>query len=438
MASYSQAISPRSSRINQSKSGRSLVCTEIGMIVLDDMLYRPELRIRAKQARPSRNKHEEKASSYTEPSNRKVFIKTRLKDGVGVLGAIDSKSNRPRSARGIPPILQSEGPTSPQPRSARNKPTLKTARSYNGSEKKNVVGEYHIIRTLGKGSQAVIKLGMHIKSGRKVAIKVMSKLSANKLQFQREALALKILKHKHIVTLEDAYESSKYLFLVLEYCPGGDLFDYVISKDGLERKECLLYYSQIVRAVMHSHKHGIIHRDIKPENILMGGNNRVVLTDFGLCGVCANEGTKTLCGSPHYASPELCKGMKYDFKSDSWSLGVLLYTMICASYPFEHRNINKLINKITQGEYVIPSRVPQDVGELISGLLVVDPSDRMPVGQIWKSRCFYMDGKNRYFYERDFEKMPSSTPVHFFLSLFVYFYIHIENYRCLSRRFQTS
>eukprot|EP00954_Amorphochlora_amoebiformis_P006454 506480-Amorphochlora_amoeboformis.AAC.1 len=195
MASYSQAISPRSSRINQSKSGRSLVCTEIGMIVLDDMLYRPELRIRAKQARPSRNKHEEKASSYTEPSNRKVFIKTRLKDGVGVLGAIDSKSNRvyhakegrkakgcesPRSARGIPPILQSEGPTSPQPRSARNKPTLKTARSYNGSEKKNVVGEYHIIRTLGKGSQAVIKLGMHIKSGRKVAIKVMSKLSANK------------------------------------------------------------------------------------------------------------------------------------------------------------------------------------------------------------------------------------------------------------------
>mmetsp|Transcript_16782 Transcript_16782/g.23505 ORF Transcript_16782/g.23505 Transcript_16782/m.23505 type:complete len:460 (-) Transcript_16782:307-1686(-) len=299
----------------------------------------------------------------------------------------------------------------PQNKTVKAKTNLKSCRSYSGTEKKNVVGDYHIFRTLGKGSQAVIKLGMHVKTGKKVAIKVMSRMSANKLQFQREALALRVINHKHVIQLKDAYESSKYLFLILEYCPGGDLFDYVINKDGLERKECLSLFSQVVRAVMHSHKLGIIHRDIKPENILLSGNGRVVLTDFGLCGVCANDGTKTLCGSPHYASPELCKGLKYDFKSDSWSLGVLLYTMMCASYPFEHKNINKLISKITLGEYSTPPCIPEDIANLIGLLLVVNPRERLPVGEIWKADCFYEKDENLYFFQEDLAPINSFLPV---------------------------
>ncbi|CAG0880114.1 unnamed protein product [Darwinula stevensoni] len=206
-----------------------------------------------------------------------------------------------------------------------------TSRTSRRSEEP-VIGKYRLLKTIGKGNFAKVKLAKHIPTGKEVAIKIIDKtqLNANSLQkLFREVRIMKILDHPNIVKLFQVIETEKTLYLVMEYASGGEVFDYLVFHGRMKEKEARAKFRQIVSAVQYCHQKKIIHRDLKAENLLLDSEMNIKIADFGF----SNEFTPgnkldTFCGSPPYAAPELFQGKKYDGPEvDVWSLGVILYTL---------------------------------------------------------------------------------------------------------------
>ncbi|NXF84681.1 MELK kinase, partial [Eubucco bourcierii] len=203
----------------------------------------------------------------------------------------------------------------------------------NGYEE--ILKYYELHETIGTGGFAKVKLARHHLTGEKVAIKIMDKLALGDdlPRVKVEIDAMKNLSHQHICQLYHVVETHRKLFMVLEYCPGGELFDYIISKDRLSEQETRTFFRQIVSAVAYVHNQGYAHRDLKPENLLIDVDHNLKLIDFGLCAKPKgglDYRLNTCCGSPAYAAPELIQGKAYiGSEADIWSMGVLLYTLLC-------------------------------------------------------------------------------------------------------------
>lgn len=146
-------------------------------------------------------------------------------------------------------------------------------------------GLYSLGKTIGAGGFAKVKIATHIASGEKVAIKIMEKsLLKNDLpRVYQEIKALQVLSHPHICQLYQVIESETHVFLVMEYCCGGELFDHIVLKEKLEEAEAKVFFRQIVAAVAYCHRLGFAHRDLKPENILLDSEQNLKIVDFGLC-----------------------------------------------------------------------------------------------------------------------------------------------------------
>ena len=128
-----------------------------------------------------------------------------------------------------------------------------------------------------------------------------------------------------------------YLYFVLEYCKGGELFDYIVKNKRLKEGEACIFFQQIINGVEYLHNQGIIHRDLKPENLLLDYKNNIKISDFGLSTFYSkNNFLQTACGTPFYAPPEMLEGLQYNGEaSDIWSCGIILYAMLCGSLPFQ-------------------------------------------------------------------------------------------------------
>ncbi|XP_075344756.1 uncharacterized protein LOC142402824 [Mycteria americana] len=144
---------------------------------------------------------------------------------------------------------------------------------------------YELTETIGTGGFAKVKRARHLLAGEKVAIKIMDKLALGDdlPRVKIEIDAMKNLRHQHICQLYHVIETSKKIFMVLEYCPGGELFDYIIAKDRLSEEEARVFFRQIVSAIAYVHSQGYAHRDLKPENLLIDEEHHLKLIDFGLC-----------------------------------------------------------------------------------------------------------------------------------------------------------
>ena len=131
-------------------------------------------------------------------------------------------------------------------------------------------------------------------------------------------------------------ESKRNLYFVMEYCKGGELFDYIVKKERLVEQEACIFFQQIINGVEYLHNQGIIHRDLKPENLLLDDNNHIKISDFGLSTFYSkNNYLQTACGTPSYAPPEMLEGQEYNGEAtDVWSCGIILYAMLCESLPF--------------------------------------------------------------------------------------------------------
>ncbi|XP_063079761.1 MAP/microtubule affinity-regulating kinase 3 isoform X2 [Engraulis encrasicolus] len=253
------------------------------------------------------------------------------------------------------------------------------------------IGNYRLLKTIGKGNFAKVKLARHILTGREVAIKIIDKTQLNPTSLQklfREVRIMKILNHPNIVKLFEVIETEKTLYLIMEYASGGEVFDYLVAHGRMKEKEARAKFRQIVSAVEYCHQKRIVHRDLKAENLLLDADMNIKIADFGF----SNEftvGSKldTFCGSPPYAAPELFQGKKYDGPEvDVWSLGVILYTLVSGSLPFDGQNLKELRERVLRGKYRIPFYMSTDCENLLKRFLVLNPTKRGTLEQIMKDR----------------------------------------------------
>ncbi|XP_047249114.1 MAP/microtubule affinity-regulating kinase 3a isoform X16 [Girardinichthys multiradiatus] len=253
------------------------------------------------------------------------------------------------------------------------------------------VGNYRLLKTIGKGNFAKVKLARHILTGREVAIKIIDKTQLNPNSLQklfREVRIMKILNHPNIVKLFEVIETERTLYLVMEYASGGEVFDYLVAHGRMKEKEARAKFRQIVSAVQYCHQKHIVHRDLKAENLLLDADMNIKIADFGF----SNEFTlgnklDTFCGSPPYAAPELFQGKKYDGPEvDVWSLGVILYTLVSGSLPFDGQNLKELRERVLRGKYRIPFYMSTDCENLLKRFLVLSPAKRGTLEQIMKDR----------------------------------------------------
>uniref|UniRef100_A0A3Q3CZT2 non-specific serine/threonine protein kinase n=2 Tax=Haplochromini TaxID=319058 RepID=A0A3Q3CZT2_HAPBU len=280
-------------------------------------------------------------------------------------------------------------PQAPPTKSASRHSLPRCRNSFTSTEEHPHIGNYRLLKTIGKGNFAKVKLARHVLTGREVRqifnLCFITFILCVLFLF-REVRIMKILNHPNIVKLFEVIETEKTLYLVMEYASGGEVFDYLVAHGRMKEKEARAKFRQIVSAVQYCHQRRIVHRDLKAENLLLDADMNIKIADFGF----SNEftvGSKldTFCGSPPYAAPELFQGKKYDGPEvDVWSLGVILYTLVSGSLPFDGQNLKELRERVLRGKYRIPFYMSTDCENLLKKLLVLNPVKRGSLEQIMK------------------------------------------------------
>lgn len=305
-----------------------------------------------------------------------------------------------------------------------------------GGWRKRTIGQWQLGITVGTGGCSTVRLVRHVVTGQVGAVKIISRKMAEQVRAQslanliaapdrslqdliaagkampppppglmREIAIMKLLDHPNIVRLYDVWENhnelsvvsyarlnaglTKNSYLVMEYVQGGELFHYVEECRGLDEKETVYIFRQIIAALLYCHRLHIHHRDLKPENILLDRENaQVKLVDFGMAAL-QPEGKQltTACGSPHYAAPEVIRSRPYDgAKADVWSCGVILYVMLTGTTPFNYdheRNLAVMYHAISQADYYMPPELSFQAKDLLRRIFVTRPEKRISMDEIW-------------------------------------------------------
>jgi serine/threonine protein kinase len=248
------------------------------------------------------------------------------------------------------------------------------------------IGKYELGKTLGTGAFSKVKHGVDCETGEVSAVKIIDKQQLAKEhmeeQLKREIAIMKHLKHENIVQLKEVLQTAKHIYIVLELVTGGELFDRIVAAKRFDEVTGRKYFQQLILAIYYCHQQGIAHRDLKPENLLLDGQDRLKISDFGLSNLQRSGGSQatllqTVCGTPNYVAPEVLKEKGYNgFTADLWSCGVILFVMLAGYLPFDDPNMNALFNKIERGEFRMAKWFSPEVKDLITKMLVVDPEKR--------------------------------------------------------------
>ena len=265
------------------------------------------------------------------------------------------------------------------------------------------IGNYLIKKTLGQGTFGKVKLGIYLPSQEKVAIKILEKDRIkgkdDEIRVKREFDMLSLFNHPNIILVVEIFENKDSYFTVMEYCEGGELFNYIVKNHRLSNDESAFFYYQLINGLEYLHTLGIVHRDLKPENLLLTKEHLLKIIDFGLSNYFEKDQMNLLttpCGSPCYASPEMVSGKKYNgFKIDIWSTGIILYAMLCGYLPFEDKDNDILFEKILECKINLPIFISENARDLIEKILVIDPDRRISIPEI-KKHPFYLKGKELF------------------------------------------
>ncbi|OHS92893.1 hypothetical protein TRFO_40797 [Tritrichomonas foetus] len=250
-----------------------------------------------------------------------------------------------------------------------------------------LIGKYRLFRIIGDGTFSTVKLGVQIFTNQPVAVKIISKSSLTE-QSQIDRLHERInviqrLDHPGIIKLIEVIEDETAYYIVLEYCGGGELFDFIIARTRVEEPLAKRFFKQIVLAVGYCHSQNVIHRDLKPENLLLTENNTVKLIDFGLCNTHADQPLHDRCGSACYIAPEALTTSEYfGIPADIWALGVILYALVDGSLPWNYQDPNQMFQQITTGSFPMPAGISLQCQDMLKGILNPDVSQRFSIDAI--------------------------------------------------------
>jgi len=270
------------------------------------------------------------------------------------------------------------------------------------SGSRTVTADYEVSNEeLGRGHYGVVFKGRSRATGKQVAIKRINKRSTEKKQMQmieREVQCMQALNespHPNIVRMHDLYEDSKFFWLVMEMCGGGELFDAIVARGKFSERESRQVMHAILQSVAHMHERGIVHRDLKPENILIdfsddGATSSIKMIDFGLARPDSRQQTlmtrpnltrfKSRVGTPYYIAPEVIR-KDYSTSCDEWSCGVIAYILLCGFPPFNGATDADIFKRVKQGEFSFPNpewkHISREAKHLIAKLLNKDPSKRI-------------------------------------------------------------
>lgn len=258
------------------------------------------------------------------------------------------------------------------------------------------LNDYIIGNTIGTGAYGIAKYGIHKATNRKVAIKIYEKSKLVDIMRQKsvqgEIKILSKIDNTNIVKMYQTIDTSKYLYIILEFISGCSLSTLLKRKLNrrMEEFEANKLFRELLMALDYCHRNGITHRDVKLENTLVDKNNNVKLIDFGFATCFSNEKkVKMFCGTPSYMAPEIVARKEYVGPPvDIWAAGVLLYILITGNFPFRANSDKELYRQIMKGNYVVPEYVSISAKHLIAKMLCVDPQKRAKASDLLKDGWF--------------------------------------------------
>uniref|UniRef100_A0A6I8NVD4 non-specific serine/threonine protein kinase n=1 Tax=Ornithorhynchus anatinus TaxID=9258 RepID=A0A6I8NVD4_ORNAN len=250
--------------------------------------------------------------------------------------------------------------------------------------------KYIKVQKIGEGSFGKAILVKAKENNRQYVIKEIniSRMSKKEREeSRREVAVLANMKHPNIVLYRESFEESGSLYIVMDYCEGGDLFKRINAQKGIlfPEEQIMDWFVQICLALKHVHDRKILHRDIKSQNIFLTKDGTVQLGDFGIARVLNStvELARTCIGTPYYLSPEICENKPYNNKSDIWALGCVLYEMCTLKHAFEAGNMKNLVLKIISGSFPpVSLHYSYDLRNLLSQLFKRNPRNRPSVNSI--------------------------------------------------------
>jgi eukaryotic-like serine/threonine-protein kinase len=247
-------------------------------------------------------------------------------------------------------------------------------------------GRYRIVRKLGTGGMANVYLAEDEVLGRRVAIKILNDRHAGDDQFverfRREAKNAASLSHPNIVSIYDRGEAEGTYYIAMEYLDGRTLKELIVARGPAPIHLAVDYARQILAAIRFAHRHGIVHRDIKPHNVLVDGEGRLKVTDFGIARAGTSQMTEagSIIGTAQYLSPEQARGAPVDQTSDLYSVGVVLYELLTGVVPFSGDTPVEIAMKHLSNVPEPPSskraEIPRDLDMVVMRALAKDPSER--------------------------------------------------------------
>ena len=266
---------------------------------------------------------------------------------------------------------------------------IEMARTEGSQKDKHVsLDDFEIIKILGRGAYGKVRLVRHKGTKKVYAMKSLSKKKLAEFDLvgrtKTERDVLISANHPFIVSARYTFTDDVKVYLVLDFVPGGELFQRLKEEGKFSEARTKVYAAQLVLAIMYLHSIGVMHRDLKPENILVDTDGYLKLTDFGLVKekMDADAQTQTFCGTPEYIAPEMIEGRKYNFMVDWWSLGILIYEMLYGIPPFFDTNVNVMYRQIISREIEFPPEASENARSLISGLCDKLPERRLGSGEL--------------------------------------------------------
>ena len=259
------------------------------------------------------------------------------------------------------------------------------------------IGDYILGEEIGSGAFGKVVLGKHILTEEKVAIKILDKMILNQTPedyelVKKEISILKLVKHKYIVQLYEIMQTAQHIFIIMEYCEGKEILDYILTKNRLSELESLKYFQQLINCLFYLHSQNIAHRDVKIDNMLLDKNKDLKLIDFGLSTKYTDDNLLDQpCGTVVYAAPEVLEGKEYHgMLADVWSSGIVLFGMLSGFLPFSDKDdeVNKQL--VIKGEINIPDFFSDMAKDLLKHMLDIDPMTRYTLQEIKDHPWFNM------------------------------------------------